>query len=201
MSVDDRLRNALRDQAKEFVPPVETSLDRVRARGERRRGASAALATSAAAVIAICGGWAVGGLTGGNDVPPAEPLTAPASPTGVTEDSVVPLRGQISADVREPIVLFGTWTLTLNGNGTINAAPPPGYEGDLSGALFTADLASFRTTLFQADVCRGVGTGIYSWLRVRDRIEFETISDGCGDRSAFFENSTWLVSTEPASRD
>ncbi len=203
MSVDDRLRGALRDQADAFVPPVETALDRVRARGARWRSATAALVAAAAvaAIVAIGGVWAVAELDGQDALPPAESPMAPESPTRAAADDATSLRGPIRAEVPGPAALAGTWKLTLHGNGTMDVAPPAGYDGDVSGALFTADTASFRTTLFGRDVCRGDGTGIYSWLRVGERIEFQGVSDTCADRSAFFENSPWVVSTRHASRD
>lgn len=201
MSVDERLRSALRNQAESFAPPVETALDTVRARGARRRSATVALGAAAAAAIAIGGAWAVSELSGEYALLPAETATAPASPTSAAEGDASPLRGQITADVADPTALTGTWTLTLNGNGTMDVAPPTGFEGDVSGALFTADTTSFRTTLFQNDVCRGEGTGIYTWLRVGERIEIQEVTDTCTGRTAFFENATWVVSTGPASRD
>jgi hypothetical protein len=112
-----------------------------------------------------------------------------------------PLRGRITADVTEPAALAGTWTLTLNGNGTMDVEPPAGYEGGVSTALFTASSTSLRTRLFQEDLCRDDGTGFYSWLRVAERVELQEVSDTCADRSTFFENATWVVSTEPARRD
>jgi hypothetical protein len=201
MSVDDRLRNALRDQADSFVPPVETALDRVRARGERWRNATVTLAASAAAAIAIGGVWAVSELNGQDALQPARTPTAPASPTSAAEGDASPLRGTITADVAQPPALTGTWTLTLNGNGTMDVEPPADHQGDVSGALFTADTTSFRTRLFEGDRCRGDGTGFYTWLRVGRRIEFQAVSDTCADRTTFFENATWAVSTGLAARD
>ena len=159
MSVDERLRSALRDQAEAFVPPVETALDRVRARGGRWRAVTIALTASAAAAVAVVGVWAVAEMTGEDAIPTTVP-TAPASPTGAAEDDGSPLRGSIRADVAEPAALAGAWTLTLNGNGTMDVTPPPGFVGDVSGALSTADSTSFRSTLFGSDLCSGDGTGI-----------------------------------------
>ena len=200
MSVEERLRSALRDQAEAFVPPVETALDRVRARGGRWRAVTIALAASAAAAVAVVGVWAVAEMTGEDAIPTTVP-TAPASPTGAAEDDGSPLRGSIRADVAEPAALAGAWTLTLNGNGTMDVTPPPGFAGDVSGALFTADRTSFRSTLFGSDLCSGDGTGIYDWLRVGDRIEFHVLSDACDARSRYFADSSWSVSTAPGAGD
>lgn len=201
MSVDERLRSALREQAESFLPPVESALDTVRARGGRRRSATVALGAAAAAAVALGGAWAVSELPVGDVPPAAQTPTAPATTTGPAPQEASPLRGRITADVAEPAALAGTWTLTLNGNGTMDVEPPAGYEGDVSTALFTASSTSLRTSLFQESLCRDDGTGFYSWLRVGERIELHEVSDTCADRSTFFGSATWVVSTEPGRRD
>lgn len=200
MSVDERLRRALREQAESFMPPVETALDRVHARGRRARWLAAATATvaSAAAVVAIGGALVLLG-TGEEDAPPVERPTGSPSPSA-TDTPQSPLRGSITADVARPAELAGRWTIRLNGNGTMEVSPPPGFAGDLTGSLFTADSTSFRTTLFEAASCAGDATGIYDWLRVGDRIEFHVVTDTCDPRSRFFEDSAWSVSTDSGAR-
>lgn len=202
MSVDDRLRSALREQANSFLPPVETALDRVHARGriERWRGAAVAMMASAGAAVAIFGALAMLDGPGEDDAPP--PLEQPTgSPSGTATDTPQPpLRGSITGDVKQPAELAGRWTIRLNGNGTMDVTPPAGFAGVVSGALFTADSTSFRTTLFQADLCSGDGTGIYDWLRVGERIEFQVVSDTCDGRSRFFEDSAWSLSTGAGAR-
>lgn len=202
MSVDDRLRSALRDQADSFTPQSETALDRVHARGrvERWRSAAVAMAGSAAAVATIAG--AVLALDGARvgDAPPADGPTAPPSGTA-TSSSPAPLRGRITGDVTRPDALAGRWTVRLNGNGTIDVSPPVRFDGEVSRPWFTADGTSFRTTLFQDDFCTGAGTGIYSWLRVGDQIDFQTVSDTCAARARFLADSTWTVSTGEAAGD
>jgi hypothetical protein len=202
MSVDERVRGALRDQADAFVPQVEDALDRVHARGRRSRwrGAAVAVAGSAAAVAAIVGAMAA------LDESPHDGATSteqPATSVSATETDtpIPPLRGTITADVDQPVVLAGRWTLRLNGNGSIDASPPTGFGGEVSGSVFTADGSSFRTTLFGDDLCAGDGSGIYSWLRVGDQVEFQALSDTCAARSSFFADSTWTVSTGPAVSD
>ena len=197
MSVDDRLRSALRDQADSFLPSVEGALDRVHARGraERWRSAAVAMTSSAAAVAAIIGALALLGVPGREGTTgPVEQPTASTSGTP-TDTAPTPLRGSITGDIDQPGELAGRWTVRLNGNGTMDVTPPLGYAGDVSRALFTADGTSFRTTLFQADLCRGDGTGIYDWLRVGEQVEFQVVSDTCDSRSRFFEDSAWSVST------
>lgn len=197
MSVDARLRGTLRDQADAFTPHVEDALDRVRARGrlDRWRGSVVAVAASAAAAAAIAG--AVVALVAPRQQ--GAPLERPTA--SATDTRQAPLRGMITADVHQPDALSGRWTLKLNGNGSIDVVPPPGLAGGATGALFTADSTSFRTTLFQSGLCTSDGTGIYDWLRVGDRIEFQVVSDTCDARSRFLEDSAWWVSTDDDARD
>ncbi len=192
MSVDERLRSALRDQAHSFVPSVETALEDVRSQGRRPRWRSAtvAVASTAAVAAAVVGAVAWLGHTGPQGAPPAG---GPTSATLATDPTSATLEGRITADVAAPQDLAGTWTLPLNGNGSIDVEPPAGYSGSVSGALFAAYGSTFRTTLFQTDVCAGDGTGTYRWLETGDRVEFHVTSDPCAARVRFFEDSAWTV--------
>lgn len=202
MSVDDRLRGALRDQADTFVPQLEEALDRVHARGRREqwRGAAVALGASAAAAAAIAGAVMAFDGTRPEDVPAVQRPTTSASETASGMPGG-PLRGTITAHVDQPDALAGRWTLRLNGNGSIDASPPETFREKVSGPVFTADGSTFRTTLFRDDVCSGDGSGIYNWLRVGDRIEFQTLTDTCTPRARFFAGSRWTASTGSSPRD
>lgn len=202
MSVDDRLRTALRDQADAFVPQVEESLDRVRARGRRERWRTSvvAVAASAAAAAAVVGAVMALDLSRPQEAPLVERPTASATDP-VTDAPEAPLRGTITSNVERPDALAGRWSLRLNGNGSIDVSPPAGFGGDLSGSAFTADGTSFRTSLFGNGLCADDGTGIYNWLQVGDRIEFQTVSDTCAARARFFGESAWAVSTDAAPGD
>lgn len=200
MSVDDRLRGALSAQAEAFAPRVEDALDRVRVRSrrERWRNAAVGMAASAAAVAAV-----VGSVVALDGIWTQEPPTVgrPSPSITTATDTAPALRGSLTGDVVQPDVLAGRWTLQLNGNGSMGVSPPPGFGGEVSGPVFTADGSSFRTMLFGEDRCAGHGTGIYDWLRVGDRIEFDTVSDTCATRTRFFAGSTWTVSTGTTPRD
>jgi hypothetical protein len=196
VSVDERLRSALRDQAQSFAPSVEAALEDVRNRGRRPRWRSAtvAVASTAAAAAALAGAVAWLGHTGTQDGPPADepsPSTVAVDPTSAT------LQGRITANVAAPQDLAGTWTLPLNGNGSIDVEPPTDYPGVVSGALFSTYGSTFRTTLFQTDVCAGDGSGTYRWLETGDRIEFHVTSDPCATRVRFFEESAWTLDDPP----
>jgi hypothetical protein len=202
MSVDDRLRDALREQADAFVPQVELALDRVRARGrlQRWRAGSVAVAASAVLVAAVAGVLVALDSAPQPDAPPVGPATTSAS-GDATPPPQGRLRGTMAADVDQPAALAGRWTLQLNGNGTIDVSTPKDFRGEASSPFFTADTSSFRTTLFDGGTCRGTGTGIYSWLRVADRIEFQPVSDTCVARARFFADSTWRLSTRTPGGD
>lgn len=202
MPVDDRLRSALRDQADGFVPQVEESLDRVRARGRRERWRTSAVVVAAPVAAAAAVAAAVLAV----DAPRQEDLLPLDRPTTSVTDSATdaptaPLRGTVIGDVERPEALAGRWSLQLNGNGSIDVSPPAGFGGDLTGLAFTADGTSFRTSLFENGLCGKHGTGIYSWLRVVDRIDFETVSDTCAARTQFFANTVWAASTGTAAGD
>lgn len=193
MSVDERLRSALRDQADTFGPPVEAALERTRSRGRaaRWRTAAGALVGTAAVAAAVVGTYPWLEVSGPRDTNVAVEPTA-TDPT----TAAVPLRGGIESVVTAPDRLAGRWVLQLNGNGTMDVRPPAEFSGDVTGALFTADSSNFRTTLFQQDVCTDDGTGIYVWLRAGEGIEFDVVSDPCAARRQFFEESSWRLSTE-----
>jgi len=201
MSVDDRLRSSLTDRADAFVPHVEDALDRVRARGrrERWRASAVGVVASAAAVAAVVGTVTALDVFGESENPT---VTRPAESTSSAVDPrPAALRGPITAVVEEPGPLAGRWVLDLKGNGSIRASTPAGVDPDVSGAVFTADGTSFRTSLFGEDLCAGAGSGIYEWLRVGDRIEFLPLSDTCRARARFFERATWTLSTATTARE
>ena len=110
------------------------------------------------------------------------------------------LRGTLVADIVNPPGLSGRWTVSLQGNGTMEVSPPRGYDGIPTGLVFTADASSFRTALFSGDECSDDGTGIYDWVRVKDRIVFDAVSDSCKVRLAFLTGTPWSLSTDAASR-
>lgn len=195
MSVDDRLRSALAQQAEMHVSRVEEALDGVRARGRRDRWRTFGVVVAAAVVVVVGSVMTVDRLG-----PLPTPKPAAPAPSTPYDAETRALRGTLAADVSRPAVLRGNWVLRLNGNGTIDATAPPGSGRTADGAVFTADGSSFRTSLFGRDVCRGDGTGIYTWLRAGDRLEFTTLSDNCRARELFLTDTSWSVSTGPSAR-
>ena len=95
MSVDERLRSALKDQAGTFLPAVETALDRVHAEGRAARWRTAAVGIiGAAATVAVVGGavaWL--GLPDPASTPPtSNPSSSVSDATPGPSSSPSPLR-------------------------------------------------------------------------------------------------------------
>lgn len=203
MSVDERLRAALTEQADTVAPEVDVALDLVRDRGHaiRRRGAALGLVAAAAAAAVVAGlvGWTDLGRSP-RDLPAGVPSSSAPAVAPTRGANPTALRGGLDGVVTTPAELAGRWTIRLNGNATLDVLAPEGYDGVVTGALYTADRSTFRTTVFGADLCAGEGTGIYRWLAVGERVEFEEVSDPCATRAAFFEDSVWTVSTAAGSR-
>ncbi len=197
MSFDDRLRAGFDEQAVAFEPEVERALDSVRSRGRahRWRGRSIVLAASVATAASLVGVTLMMNGERPRDLQPLDDQTAvPArEPTG---DAAPPLRGTLVADIAEPSWLAGTWTMSLQGNGTMEMSPPRGYGGNPTGLVFTADASSFRTALFSGGACADDGTGVYGWVRREEQIVFDTVSDTCRARITFLTGSSWALSTE-----
>ena len=186
MSGESRLRSALADQAAAFEPSVESSLESVRRRAGRPRPSLRwALAAVAASVLLIMAGIAIARFTGPVR---AEPARA-ASPSGQS------LVGRLTASVTAPPGLAGDWILNLHADGTTDVTAPAEYPGVLSATLFSSESSSFRTTLFQQDICTTAGIGSYRWTHVGDEIRFTVASDSCAERRDFFTANRWTLST------
>lgn len=199
MSVDDRLRSALGDQAETLSPEVERGLADVRRRGRRARPRPAVLVPAAAAAAAA----AVVGTVTWVSPPGTGDLPGPGrsgSPTVLTEPEMPSLRGSLFAEVDEPAALRGRWELRLEGNGTLVVTPPPAYPRVVSDALFSSDESTFRTTLLGLGACRGEGTGIYEWAETSARVEFSVISDRCPERIDLLQGAVWTASTDGVPR-
>jgi hypothetical protein len=180
MSVEDRLRRALRDQAESWDPLVEASLLRVRRRWVRRRVGVAVLATAAAVAVIV-------GILG---LRPQEGLAGvPADPAGSSPSQVAV--GRYVSTVASPTPLAGDWVLNLRPDGRIDVTAPPGYAGVLSGVLFSSTATTFRTTLFQEDVCAGAEVGSYTYTRTSTGITFVAVDDACASRKTFLSTNTW----------
>lgn len=182
MSTEDRLRQALADQADWVQPATESSLSRLWVR-ERRRKVGRAFAVAVVLLVCLIGGAVLVGVD--DHYPVAVPVA------GGTRGSAS-LEGTFAARVATPKALAGRWTLRLTADGNLKVTPPPSYQGLVSGELYSATADEFRTTLFQSDVCSGSRVGAYRWQTTRAGVEFSVRDDPCAARTAFFDDNTWL---------
>ena len=182
MEAEDHLRAALADQADSWEPPVESSLQRVHAR-ERHRKLRWVLAAAVALIVSVAGAGTVVTMLR------SQPVVVPATRSSEMAPS---LQGTFEAQVSKPATLAGDWTLTLRPDGRLLVVPPAGYEGLTSGELYSAAGDEFRTTLFQTDVCSGIGVGAYTWVRTPRGVTFTAAGDECAARRDFFTKNSWL---------
>lgn len=186
MSVDDRIRAGLSANAAAFQPVVESSLDAVRGRGRRGRGARVTVATglvAAASAAVLVLAW-----------PDASEQPSPVSPVPSPTSE---LFGRYESEVTQPGRLAGHWVLEFDGNGTLLVTPPDRYTGVVSGTLFTADGTTLRTNLFAQDVCADLGNGDFSWTREGLRLALAENDEPCAARGQFFTGNAWVAVSEP----
>ncbi len=187
MSVDDRIRDGMIANATAHQPAVESSLDKVRERGRRaqtRRVVMAAGSVAAGSVAAVAAAVLI--LASSNAPDRTEPATPAPSATSA-------LFGRYQADVTSPDQLAGHWVLEFGGNGTITVIPPEGYAGVVSGTLLSADGTTFRTNLFEQDVCAYLGNGEFRWTREEGRLALRVGHDPCAPRRTFFTGNRWVA--------
>lgn len=186
MSVDDRIRAGLIANAATFQPEVESSLDAVRGRGRRGRGALVAVVASLVAAASA----AVLVLTWPQASEQPSPVLPAPSPTSELFD-------RYESEVTQPERLAGHWVLEFDGNGTLLVTPPDRYSGVVSGTLFTADGPTLRTNLFSQDVCADLGNGDFSWIREGARLALAENNEPCAARGKFFTGNAWIAVSEP----
>jgi hypothetical protein len=196
MSIDDRIRRGLRQNALSTAPQVELALASTLARA-RRQERRLWVGLSGATVLAVA---AVVGLVA--TLPPAQPWPPVPAQT-------VPVLGSWSTQVSPgtPAVddawLPGTWTLTFVAEGAVNATPPGAYRGSLAGATYAiqadADGTLLSTDLFAPDTCRGDGSGSYRVVRTADGLRLQVVSDLCAPRAALLAGDLWRPARPGAS--
>jgi hypothetical protein len=209
MPLEPRLRDALRREVDDIHPNVESHLEAVTRRNERRSGGPAGL-LAAAAVIAVVllvviqpgvqrTGVAPSGVTG------AASPTASVRPDG--SDAPLQLTGAawtVELSGSDPGVdalgMAGTWTMRLGDDATIDLRPPSAFEPPSGrkpiGYVHAEDGASFVTTLFARDFaapCAGPGT--YTWMITGDRLTFTTDDDTCDARRTLLTTRQWSLAT------
>lgn len=191
MSVDERLRKGLTQNAHSLDPQVELSLDAAWSRHRRaRRGrwaaaASGVLAAACAVLVAVTGGWWVPGP--GSAVTPA---TTPAE--------MVDLRGRYSGEVAmlpSAPGAEGQWVLDFRSAGVLEVTPPSTYSGVVSGVLYALDQDTLRTDLFGQDLCSGQPLGAYTVSQSADRLVLTARDDPCSWRVSILEGTTWTTAS------
>ncbi len=193
MSVEDRLRRGLASNAEAFDPQVERRLAVVVRRRRRRQ-----LLRHGAVVVAACSFLLAGAVV----VPrllsddlgrvvvevgrPVESAGAGQVLTGGYATTVPAATGVVN-----DASLAGRWTLTLRADGTLAVQTPAAYRGVLSGALFTSTSSVFHTSVFDQDLCSGLGVASYRWTRSGSALTFTVADDRCPGRIAIFTSATW----------
>jgi hypothetical protein len=190
MSLDRRLRDALRRSAAVIDPDVGRNLATVRRRTRRlvirQRVTNAVLATALVATAVFAGPWMLEVIRSQRDTPVATP--SPSTLLGTYRTDLTGAGGQLSTER-----LAGTWTLTFGGDGTVLWDPPPGSgvtEG-LPRDTYQVAGTQLVTNLFQASLCRGGGVGSYTWSRSGGTLRLVVVRDGCDLRRAILTSASW----------
>lgn len=192
MSVEARLRKGLASNAEAFDPQVERRLALVVVRRRRRRLLRRGLVVVAACSLLTVAAVVVPKLLGGDSGPVRVEVRAPAESavgqvlTGRYATTVLAATGVVSN-----ASLAGRWTLTLKADGTLALQTPAAYNGVLSGALFTSTPSVFRSSVFDQDLCSGLGVASYRWTRSGSTLKFTVADDRCPGRLAIFTSATW----------
>lgn len=188
MSVDDRLRDGLADNARSLEPDVEALLDSAltahrRARWLRWAGATGGLVAAACAGVAVVwAGW--GGDRGG----------APAAPAPAETSASIVLQGRYAGTVDAlPAApgVAGRWLLDFEAHGVLGISAPDGYPGVVSGVLYAVQGQELRTDLFSQDLCAGLPLGRYAVARAGATLTLTATDDRCPARVGVLAATAW----------
>jgi len=191
MSLDRRLREALQRSSVVVDPDVGRNLATVRRRTRRlvirQRVTSALLAAAMVVVVVVAGPWVLDIIGSQRETPPA---ARPSSATlvGAYQVDLTGADGRLAARG-----LAGSWTLALNGDGSIlwNAPPGAGVTEGLPRDTYQVTGAQLVTNLFQTNLCRGSGVGSYSWTRSGGTLTLVAVNDGCELRRTILTSALW----------
>lgn len=127
---------------------------------------------------------------------------AQSSPT-ITASASAPGAGSIVGSYRsdlssagEPLAsanLAGVWQISFLSDGTVPWAAPPGAGVAMVPPIDTyqASAGQLVLNLFSHDLCKGAGTGSYSWHRSADQLTLTVVSDPCAIRQALLTTAPW----------
>jgi hypothetical protein len=193
MSLDQRLRGALRRSASAVDPDVQRALWAVRRRTRRvvirQRVTSSLLATALLAAVVVVGPDVLDVIRSQRQ-PPITPATnpSPSALVGSYQADLTGVGGGLGARG-----LAGPWTLTLNGDGSILWNPPPGSglsEG-LPRDTYQVSGTTVVTNLFASRLCQSSGVGSYSWSQSGGTLRLVAVDDGCQLRQAILTSAPW----------
>lgn len=181
MQVDERLRRDLTRIAYTIQPDVDHHLEEItrRARRGQRQKALVRVGAVAAAIVTVF----VLSLT---TLPDRRQGVASGSLSGTYVTTIEPGNA-----ILDESGLAGRWSLRFDPAGVIDVTAPPAYRGVLSAVLYREAGDSFRTNLFEQDLCSGHGLGTYAWHVNGDALRFTVFGDTCAERVALLTSHVW----------
>jgi hypothetical protein len=189
MSVEDRLRRGLADNAQSIEASTERELTAVLARNRRRtqlRWVGYATTAAVAAVVTVIAFAFVG---------QRQPTTPPATPERATA-----LAGRYVVDVpsskqAKRLHVAGRWVIVMENDGGLAIVPPAGYTGIVSGASYRIEGDRVRTNSFiDSPGCQRTSdqSGLYEWQEAAGIVEFVAVKDACMARRIIFSGQPWV---------
>jgi hypothetical protein len=98
---------------------------------------------------------------------------------------------QVPAQLGAGAAASGAWTMTLDADGTVGLAGPPGYRGVLSGSTFDVAGSTVRINVFVQDRCSAAPVGTYRWTDDTAGLHLTVVSDGCAFRRLVLAAGVW----------
>jgi hypothetical protein len=215
MSLDQRLREELRQEAAAIEPDIEHHLGAVEAGARRQNGIGTSWMFVAAAMVVVA---IILRFPNGQNNGPAGPQPSVAPSLGVSASPSAPasypqIAGTYTAtlDPTDATLVTdgvaGTWTIRLEPTGALLVSIPSEFLADsssMSGTIFSLTGDRFRTNLFYTDPievwankwgqahCDTVGN--YVWNLTGGRLSFTSIDDTCPMRKTLLTTTPWLTS-------
>lgn len=223
MSLDRRLREALRQEAAAIKPDVERQLGAVEAGAQHRNDVGASwLLLAAAIVVAVI----ILRFPNSQNNGPAGPQPSVAPSLGVSASPSTPasypqIVGTYTATLDPTVAtarkdgVTGTWTMRLEPTGALLVSIPSEFLADsssmsgtvfslTSGTVFSLTGDRFRTNLFYTNHFevwankeghpQCDAVGNYVWNLAGGRLSFTAVDDTCSMRKTLLTTTPWLTS-------
>jgi hypothetical protein len=205
VSLEPRLRDALRAEAASIDPDIEGSLDTVRRRATRRAPIPPLAFLGLAAVLVV-----ILVVRAGTSAPLGAGPSAAPQPTVPAPSGSVPAISSPGGAITYPAVagtysltlgpepgvaangLAGLWTMTLEPSGVLDVTPPATFRAEgvaPTGNAFTQTGRQLRTNLFYNDYCNSIGT--YAWQRSGGQLTLTVVDDACVVRRTLLATTPW----------